>query len=71
MSLTIDLSSFNNLLTNDDLPAFGLPRIAIESPFSSSFSFLSSNLLITASSKSPKFDLCSPEIPITSSKPNP
>jgi len=44
-------------------------NFGIFSPSSLFFSFLVSNFEITASSKSPKFVLCSPEIPITSSKP--
>ena len=69
ISLTIDLSSFKSLFTSEDFPAFGLPSTAILSPSSLLFSFLVSNFEITASSKSPKFVLCSPEIPITSSNP--
>ena len=71
ISLTIERSLFNNLFKSEDFPAFGLPRIAMLSPSEISLVFLSSNFSTTASSKSPKFVLCSPEIPITSSNPNP
>ena len=53
ISLTINLSSFNNLLTIELLPAFGLPTNAIFNPRSENSSSVFLILNITSSSSSP------------------
>ena len=70
MFVTIILSSFNKRFTNEDLPALGLPMIAILVS-SSVFSYLEKSINdTTASNKSPSPLACSAEIIIRLSNPN-